>query len=514
MTASLPLEHLTRVVAELESAPFDTDALRVLGDDDLLSLTDLGATARRLLDARTALIAGELARRSRPELAQGGLAQRLGHRTVEELVRVTTGESRRDAATAVNAGRLLVAFRADSFSGSGDAEQSLDGQTSHESLPAAQAHLAPAIVAARTGSMSAAMLDAIRSGLGEPNDRVSSVALRGACEQLVDAAGVLDVDRLHRHARSLREGLDSEAIADRERAQRDARSFRLTVLADGMSRATWLLDPESATQVRELVDRAISPKRRAVQFTNPDDIEKGARIADDERSPEQYASDALLHLLLAGADADSSMLLGTGAPAVRVLVTASDLTRGDGSGSLEAAVGQPEGVVVTLPTARRLLCAGAQTPILIGSTGQPLDVGRSQRLFTTRQRIALAARDGGCRWPGCESPPSWCEAHHIAEWQRDGGRTDVDVGILLCRHHHVLLHDQGWQIGRRGRSPDYELTPPATIDPQRRPRPMPSRSREWQRATASAHAPIAALPCEPELPIDARSRELVLSSPS
>ncbi|MDO9590898.1 MAG: DUF222 domain-containing protein [Microcella sp.] len=395
MTSPRPLEHLTTVVAELERAPLDAEALRGLGDDDLLSLTDLGATARRLLDARTALIAGELARRSRPELAHDGLAQRLGHRTVEELVRVTTGESRRDAVTAVNAGRLLVAF-----------EKPAD---EIESVPPAPAHLEPAISAVRAGTMSAAALDAVRSALGEPTERISADDLLGACTQLVASAAQLDVDRLHRLARSLRENLDAEVIADRERAQREARSFRLFTQPDGMTRATWVLDPESAAQVRELVDRAISPKRRTVQFTDPAEVEKAARIADDERTPEQYASDALLHLLLAGADADSSMMLGTGAPSVRVLVTARDLTRGEGSGSLEPALGQPEGTVVALPTVQRLLCGGIQTPILISSTGQPLDVGRSQRLFTTRQRIALAARDGGCRWPGCERPPNWCE---------------------------------------------------------------------------------------------------------
>ncbi len=252
-----------------------------------------------------------------------------------------------------------------------------------------------------------------------------------------------------------------------------------------MTRASWVLDPESAAQVRDLVDRAISPKRRTVQFSDPAEVEKAARIADDDRTPEQYASDALLHLLLAGADADSSMMLGTGAPSVRVLVTARDLARGDGSGSLEPAVGQPHGTVVALPTVHRLLCGGIQTPILISSTGQPLDVGRSQRLFTTRQRMALSARDGGCRWPGCERPPSWCEAHHVDEWQRDHGRTDVDAGILLCRHHHLLLHEQDWRIDHTGEPPGFELVPPASIDAARRPRPMPSRSREWQRALAS-----------------------------
>ncbi len=469
-----PLEHLAMVVAVLEREPLIPAALRELGDADLLSLTDLGASARRLLDARTALIAGELARRSRPELAHEGLAQRLGHRTAEELVRVTTGESRRDAATAINAGRLLVAASAEPGRNPDPAD-----------LPPAPAHLEPAIAAARSGIMGAAALDAIRTGLGDPSATISSASLRTACERLVEASASVDVDRLQRLARQVREGLDSDAIVDRERAQREARSFRLMTLPDGMTRATWLLDPESAAHVREIVDRTTSPKRRTVQFTNPDDLEKAQRIADDDRTPEQYASDALLHLLLAGADTDSSMMLGSGAPSVRVLVTARDLALGIGSGSLDATIGQPDGVVVALPTVQRLLCGGTQTPILIGSTGQPLDVGRSQRLFTARQRLALAARDGGCRWPGCERPPSWCEAHHIEHWLRDGGPTDVDVGILLCRHHHLLLHDHGWSITRAGSGPDYELIPPESVDAMRRPRSMPGRSREWQRALAS-----------------------------
>lgn len=74
-----------------------------------------------------------------------------------------------------------------------------------------------------------------------------------------------------------------------------------------------------------------------------------------------------------------------------------------------------------------------------------IDVGRSSRLFTRRQRVALAARDGGCRFEGCDRPPSWTEAHHIEWWSR-GGATSIDNGILLCRHHHLLVHDHGWNI--------------------------------------------------------------------
>jgi hypothetical protein len=71
---------------------------------------------------------------------------------------------------------------------------------------------------------------------------------------------------------------------------------------------------------------------------------------------------------------------------------------------------------VSLETVERAACSGIVVPVLFGSEAQALDVGRERRLFTTRQRTALATRDGGCRFPGCERPPSWTEAHHIRHW--------------------------------------------------------------------------------------------------
>ncbi|MET0956357.1 MAG: HNH endonuclease signature motif containing protein, partial [Cryobacterium sp.] len=89
--------------------------------------------------------------------------------------------------------------------------------------------------------------------------------------------------------------------------------------------------------------------------------------------------------------------------------------------------------------------------------------GRDERLFTPAQRIALAARDGGCMWGDCTKPPSQTEAHHIDHWKRDDGRTDIRLGILLCNPHHRLLHNQGWQIlEHHGR---YWLRPPLSVDP-------------------------------------------------
>ena len=137
---------------------------------------------------------------------------------------------------------------------------------------------------------------------------------------------------------------------------------------------------------------------------------------------------------------------------MRVLVTAAALEGRRGHGVMESS----ESVSIT--TVERLACAGGLLPVILNGTGHILDMGREQRRYTRRQRQALAVRDGGCMWPGCDRPPSWTEAHHIQHWARDHGRTDLANGILLCRHHHLRLHDEGWEITRRaGR---YWLEPP------------------------------------------------------
>jgi len=107
--------------------------------------------------------------------------------------------------------------------------------------------------------------------------------------------------------------------------------------------------------------------------------------------------------------------------------------------------------VVPAAVAERRLCEAGAVVVTVDSCGNPLDVGREERLFTSKQRIGLAVRDGGCRWPGCDRPASYCEAHHIDEWHRDRGRTDIDRGVLLCRFHHGELHHGGWRITREGK---------------------------------------------------------------
>ena len=88
----------------------------------------------------------------------------------------------------------------------------------------------------------------------------------------------------------------------------------------------------------------------------------------------------------------------------------------------------------------------------------------------------------------CDKDPSMCEAHHIIPWAK-GGRTDLNNGILLCKFHHLLIHNNGWEIYRDGT--DYWLVPPPDIDPERQPRPMPSKSpimRDYTRVLEEATA--------------------------
>ncbi|KAA0116182.1 HNH endonuclease signature motif containing protein [Mycolicibacterium sp. P9-22] len=96
-------------------------------------------------------------------------------------------------------------------------------------------------------------------------------------------------------------------------------------------------------------------------------------------------------------------------------------------------------------TADLITCDSTLGTVIVDGNGAPLDVGRSERLFTPAIRKGLAVRDGGCAHPGCGRPVSWCDAHHIIPWGSDG-TTSIDNGVLLCRRHHTAIHHGGWQV--------------------------------------------------------------------
>ncbi|HTC69630.1 MAG TPA: DUF222 domain-containing protein [Acidothermaceae bacterium] len=125
------------------------------------------------------------------------------------------------------------------------------------------------------------------------------------------------------------------------------------------------------------------------------------------------------------------------------------------------------GQVLSGAASRRVTCDANLIAVLLDTLGQPLDIGRATRVVPTPIRRALIARDRGCAFPGCDRPPSWCDAHHIDHWSA-GGATALCNLCLLCTHHHNTVHHDGWDIEMIGGMPWF--VPPRWIDADRTPR--------------------------------------------
>ncbi|WNB84580.1 DUF222 domain-containing protein [Cellulomonas sp. ATA003] len=115
----------------------------------------------------------------------------------------------------------------------------------------------------------------------------------------------------------------------------------------------------------------------------------------------------------------------------------------------------------------RIACDGGLNRILFGPDSEVLDVGRTERTFTRARRAAIIARDKHCRYPTCTAPPIICQAHHVEQWARDGGKTSVDNGILLCSFHHRIVHDRDIAIRRHHGRWEFTDRHGTTIDPDR-----------------------------------------------
>lgn len=145
---------------------------------------------------------------------------------------------------------------------------------------------------------------------------------------------------------------------------------------------------------------------------------------------------------------------------VLVHVDAAVLTEDDPTGECRL----DHGPALPAETARRLCCDGSVTRLYEDHDGRPVAIGAKTRTVPTAMRRALHARDRSCRIPGC-THRAWLDAHHHQHWI-DGGPTNLDNLVLVCRRHHTLLHDGGWTLTR---APDgrWQFTNPhgSTIEP-------------------------------------------------
>jgi len=131
------------------------------------------------------------------------------------------------------------------------------------------------------------------------------------------------------------------------------------------------------------------------------------------------------------------------------------------------------GGILTPAQLRMLACDACVVPAVLGGVGQPLDLGRARRNPTAAVRRAVVIRDRCCAFPGCNRPPAWCDIHHVREWAKEHGETNPNNLTLLCRAHHRLCHQSGWQAQIRDGTP--EFIPPKWIDPSQSPRRKPAR---------------------------------------
>jgi hypothetical protein len=471
-----------------------SDAAALAGQRDI-------AAARRLLETRAAWMAGTLARRSRPELGHSGLAALQGFLSAEAMIQNFTGSSKNEAYKLVAVGTMLARTEA----ADRDAEQQLtpgdppgegtggtdsDGSPGSPGSPDAdgtpgtfgttvswQAPIARMVAA---GTLSVDAAESIRKGLGEIDTAVTADRLSVALTALLVEAAGLNADQCFHRARRLRDDLDEAGIAAREKQAYDDRYLRIYRLRDGKIRLHGLFTHDDGEFVLSAYDALTGPRRGGVRFVDKERAAWAKQIQNDPRSTEQIAADSFIQLLKLGSEVDPGKMLGGRRPAVRVIVTQKDLTRQaglnedtpappTGHGYLEGSA-QP----ISLATVERQICDTGVRGILLDDTGQALDVGREQRLFTQQQRTALALRDGGCLWPDCDRPPAWTEAHHLNDWSLHG-TTDLADGTCLCHPHHLLLHNNGWRIIREGNA--YWLKPPVTVNPNQTLIPLHSKTR-------------------------------------
>jgi hypothetical protein len=141
-----------------------------------------------------------------------------------------------------------------------------------------------------------------------------------------------------------------------------------------------------------------------------------------------------------------------------VTIELDDLTRKAGVGTLAS------GATLSTSAVRRLACDAGVIPLVLGSNSEPLDVGTEHRFVTRAIRQTLNTRDKGCVI--CQAPPAMCDAHHLAHWA-DGGSTKITNLVLLCKAHHIDVHQGHWTITIHGGHP--QVTRPTWANPPQPP---------------------------------------------
>jgi Domain of unknown function (DUF222) len=284
---------------------------------------------------------------------------------------------------------------------------------------------------------------------------VGTEATRSVEDTLVGAAATLDIGRMSRLVAFTRYRLDADGALERDIRNHEHRWVSCDQTFGGVFVLRGELDAEGGALVKTALDALSAPAGPS-----------------DERRGSQRQADALVDLASRQLQSGDLPTAHGQRPHLTVTVSLDALQRRDGAGP--AALG---GVGAIHPqTARRIACDAVRTVAVVAGDDPGASVdrdpestprstlsgGRATRTIPAAIRTALALRDKGCRFPGCDRPPEWTDGHHIEHWA-DLGETEVPNLVSLCRRHHHMVHERGWSIRLE---PDGSVT---VAEPQRRP---------------------------------------------
>ena len=293
------------------------------------------------------------------------------------------------------------------------------------------------------------------NALANAAEKVGPEAVEGDAS-LIDAANQLLPDSFDRHARKWsNEKLIARGVDPLER-QRRAREAKLWVEKEtGLGVLMAKLPRPQFEHLRQAIDNHYMHRLRhdSAGDQNPDLV----------RSPKQRVADVVFELLT-NRNADTAEpvteTVGVKAKASTQLIVVAPLGVVDGT--------DPDGICEIIgvgPVPHHILTTLSPNTEVAGMifdrTGRPLWLGRNQRLANAAQRLAVAIRDRGCF--ACGAPIHRCELHHIQEWHRDGGLTDIDNLVAVCRRHHKWLETNNLVVRRTANG--YQTRPRTGPDP-------------------------------------------------
>jgi hypothetical protein len=254
-------------------------------------------------------------------------------------------------------------------------------------------------------------------------------------ERLVEAAATMDPVKLGRLGRQLLAEADQEAAMLAEQRRHARRSGKVSQTADGMT----AVNSRLAGLDGELAQTCIDAFRR------PD-------APGEHRTPEQATADALVEIFDAALRSRSAPTQHGERPHLTIVIEAERLetVTGVGFGTFTGPI--PATEVLRLARDAKL------TWITVDPDGVPLNVSEGRNVVQSALWRALVVRDGGCRWPGCDAPPSRCDVAHAEVPDRDGGPRVLSNVAMLCRHHHRKVDIGKWTMRIRG--PDVIFDPP------------------------------------------------------